>query len=147
MDVTAQVNERLCQDYIPKHPTLMDDKGCAVTRVVGFNLDWTPLNHVLPSTEEQERREMNTTTAQESPYSDPTSWFDLQLFVTSKLASEIRKHVFDELHYTCSAGKLEQDPDMLKLIFLYYGLGIAHNKVLAKLGSSRNKPNKQVLGK
>ncbi|KAI8328838.1 hypothetical protein BC941DRAFT_444155 [Chlamydoabsidia padenii] len=120
MDVTDQVNERLVQDYLPAHPALLDAHGLPVSQVGTFFLDWTSLNHVIPSSKEKERRDTDAS------YYDPVSWFDIQLFVASQLTGEIRKHVFDELGYTCSAG-------------------IAHNKVLAKLGSSRNKPNKQTI--
>nr|KAJ3419167.1 DNA-directed DNA polymerase eta rad30 [Polyrhizophydium stewartii] len=52
-------------------------------------------------------------------------WADLQLFVGAQVCKRIRRRLFDELGYTCSAG-------------------IAHNKMLAKLVSATHKPNKQV---
>ncbi|KAI7879386.1 DNA/RNA polymerase [Lichtheimia hyalospora FSU 10163] len=55
-----------------------------------------------------------------------TTWKDLQLAVGARIAKEIRQEISDELKYTCSAG-------------------IAHNKVVAKLGSSQNKPNNQTV--
>ena len=42
------------------------------------------------------------------------------------IAKRLRAAVQEQLHFTCSAG-------------------IAHNKILAKLGSSLNKPNKQAI--
>ena len=48
------------------------------------------------------------------------------LHLGAKIASTIRKHVHTELQYTCSAG-------------------IAHNKMLAKLGSALKKPNGQTV--
>lgn len=49
-----------------------------------------------------------------------------RLIIASKIAAEIRNRIFQELHLTCSAG-------------------IAHNKLLAKLAGSLNKPNQQTL--
>lgn len=111
MDITAEVNTHLSDTFIPAHPVLLNDKGSPVTRVDDFVLDWTTLNHVVPSAEEKERRDglVEGSTpggAVEDPsYCDPTTWFDIQLLVASQMAAKIRKHIFDELHYTCSAGK------------------------------------------
>ncbi|XP_029164365.1 DNA polymerase iota [Nylanderia fulva] len=49
-----------------------------------------------------------------------------RLMIGSKIAAEIRNRIYNELHLTCSAG-------------------IAHNKLLAKLAGSLNKPNQQTL--
>ncbi|XP_012235758.1 DNA polymerase iota [Linepithema humile] len=49
-----------------------------------------------------------------------------RLMIGSKIAAEIRNRIYEELHLTCSAG-------------------IAHNKLLAKLAGSINKPNQQTL--
>lgn len=50
----------------------------------------------------------------------------MRLMVAYRLAAEIRSRIFQELHLTCS-------------------VGIAHNKLLAKLAGSLNKPNQQTL--
>lgn len=50
----------------------------------------------------------------------------IRLMTGSKIAFEIRSRIYKELHLTCSAG-------------------IAHNKLLAKLAGSVNKPNQQTL--
>lgn len=50
---------------------------------------------------------------------------DLRIFLGSQVASHLRKHVYEELAYTVSAG-------------------IATNKTLAKLASARYKPNQQT---
>ncbi|ORZ17659.1 hypothetical protein BCR42DRAFT_349957 [Absidia repens] len=131
LDVTEAVNERLCNEYIPAHPILLehlDSDGDSTAILDDFAVDWTSLNHVVPSFEEMERQKQESIEADlDNPtIRDPTSWFDIQLAVGADIAAMIRKQVFDELHYTCSAG-------------------ISHNKVLAKLGSSRNKPNKQTV--
>ena len=55
----------------------------------------------------------------------PMTWEDVLLTFGARIALTARRRVLDELHYTCSAG-------------------IGHNKVLAKLCSAQNKPNKQV---
>lgn len=49
-----------------------------------------------------------------------------RLMIGSKIAAGIRNRIYEELHLTCSAG-------------------IAHNKLLAKLAGSLNKPNQQTL--
>lgn len=51
---------------------------------------------------------------------------DARLEAGARLASRIRARVLDELGFTCSAG-------------------IAHNKMLAKFASARNKPDKQTV--
>ncbi|KAJ2887163.1 N-acetyltransferase eso1 [Coemansia aciculifera] len=54
------------------------------------------------------------------------SWGDLQLKYAAQFANHVRSVIFQELGYRCSAG-------------------IAHNKLLAKLGSALNKPNVQTV--
>lgn len=49
-----------------------------------------------------------------------------RLMIGAKIAAGIRNRIYEELHLTCSAG-------------------IAHNKLLAKLAGSLNKPNQQTL--
>ena len=56
---------------------------------------------------------------------DP-DWDDVVLNIASEIAREVRLAIRRELKYTCSAG-------------------IAHNKMLAKLGSGHNKPNQQTV--
>ncbi|KAJ3178229.1 DNA-directed DNA polymerase eta rad30 [Gaertneriomyces sp. JEL0708] len=55
-----------------------------------------------------------------------TGWEDLQLMLAARYAQTVRKALMDELGYTCSAG-------------------VAHTKMLAKLGSGANKPNQQTI--
>ncbi|CAO3595208.1 unnamed protein product [Absidia cylindrospora] len=117
--MTTAVNERLCTSYISKRPELMDYlMGSLDGMDGGYHVDWTTSStHLIPSLNEKRRG---------TSYRDPSSWFDIQLAIAADLTAAIRKQVFDELHYTCSAG-------------------IAHNKTLAKLGSSMHKPNKQTV--
>ncbi|KAI7906602.1 uncharacterized protein BX663DRAFT_198658 [Cokeromyces recurvatus] len=110
MDVTELVNERLIERYIKQNPT----HGYIDHEVCDIEMDWDSLGYTVKSQQEE-------TDGQWAP----TTWRDLQLALGAELAAEIRKEVYDKLHYFCSAG-------------------IAHSKVLAKLCSSRNKPNKQV---
>ncbi|ETN43325.1 uncharacterized protein HMPREF1541_02484 [Cyphellophora europaea CBS 101466] len=56
----------------------------------------------------------------------PHDWDTVCLFIGAQLVRSIRNAIFEKLQYTCSAG-------------------IARNKVLAKLGSGHNKPNKQTV--
>ena len=53
-------------------------------------------------------------------------WDDVALLIGSEIVRSLREAVWRTLHYTCSAG-------------------IARNKMMAKLGSSSNKPNKQTV--
>ncbi|KAI9493499.1 hypothetical protein BDB00DRAFT_374221 [Zychaea mexicana] len=101
MDMTTKVNERIMQEYLPHLLDKIDDDVCDVP------INWDELGVAMGG-------------------EGPTTWQDLQLAVGAKIAKEIRQEIFDELHYTCSAG-------------------IAHCKVVAKLCSSRNKPNKQTV--
>lgn len=57
---------------------------------------------------------------------NPVNDEDLLLYYADKIARKMRKKVFDELGFTCSAG-------------------IAKNKTLAKLCSAMNKPDKQTV--
>ncbi|CEP12185.1 hypothetical protein [Parasitella parasitica] len=124
MDVTDTVNQRLIERYIDKRPDLLDrlqDEEC------GVYVDWDKFGFVVESKEEEQRR-LNPVNL-DSPEHDhwnPTTWKDLQLSLGAELAAEIRQEVYDELKYFCSAG-------------------IAHYKVVAKLCSSKNKPNKQTV--
>ncbi|KAL2013653.1 hypothetical protein VTN00DRAFT_1178 [Thermoascus crustaceus] len=57
---------------------------------------------------------------------DDPDWDDFAMSIGSEIIRSIRKAVWEELSYTCSAG-------------------IARNKMMAKLGSACNKPNKQTI--
>ncbi|EPY50262.1 sister chromatid cohesion protein/DNA polymerase eta Eso1 [Schizosaccharomyces cryophilus OY26] len=53
-------------------------------------------------------------------------WDDVFLYYAARIVKEIRDDIYKSLHYTCSAG-------------------VSFNPMLAKLVSSRNKPNKQAV--
>ncbi|RKF81923.1 N-acetyltransferase eso1 [Golovinomyces cichoracearum] len=63
--------------------------------------------------------------AGETELDDP-DWDDISILIGSEIIRELRTRIFSQLKYTCSAG-------------------ISHNKMLAKLGSAQNKPNKQTV--
>ncbi|KAK4521665.1 uncharacterized protein ATC70_004197 [Mucor velutinosus] len=123
MDVTEKVNQRLIERYINKMPELLDrlqDEEC------GVYVNWDKLGCVIESREEEQRRLNFDADSPEEAHWNPTTWRDLQLSLGAELAAEIRQEVYDKLKYFCSAG-------------------IAHYKVVAKLCSSKNKPNKQTI--
>ncbi|KAJ5653246.1 hypothetical protein N7490_000249 [Penicillium lividum] len=62
---------------------------------------------------------------QESEEDDP-DWDDIVMLVAAEITRSVRNAVWEKLNYTCSAG-------------------VAKNKMLAKLGSACNKPNKQTV--
>jgi DNA polymerase eta len=57
---------------------------------------------------------------------DDPDWDDIAMLIGSEIVRSVRAAVWDTLSYTCSAG-------------------IAKNKMMAKLGSACNKPNKQTI--
>lgn len=57
---------------------------------------------------------------------DDPDWDDIVMLVGSEIVRSVRQAVWDNLNYTCSAG-------------------LARNKMLAKLGSACNKPDKQTV--
>jgi DNA polymerase eta len=62
---------------------------------------------------------------QETEEDDP-DWDDIAMLIGAEIIRTIRTAIWDKLSYTCSAG-------------------IARNKMMSKLGSARNKPNKQTI--
>ncbi|KAF9891190.1 DNA-directed DNA polymerase eta rad30 [Aspergillus nanangensis] len=61
----------------------------------------------------------------ETEVEDP-DWDDFAMLIGSEVVRSVRAAVWDKLSYTCSAG-------------------VARNKMMAKLGSSSNKPDKQTI--
>lgn len=57
---------------------------------------------------------------------DDPDWDDVAMLLASEIVRDVRKAVFETLHFTCSAG-------------------ISKNKMLAKLGSGYKKPNSQTV--
>ncbi|KAI9270751.1 hypothetical protein BDA99DRAFT_502608 [Phascolomyces articulosus] len=114
MDLTTKVNQRIIQDYVPRFLDKLDDVTCDVP------INWEELGISVKNEDEIEDDSNN------NDQQPKTTWYDLQLAIGANIANQIRKEIFDELHYTCSAG-------------------IAHGKAVAKLCSSRNKPNNQTI--
>jgi len=56
----------------------------------------------------------------------PVTLDDYRLYLGAKIAQQIREKILQETQYTCTGG-------------------IAHNKMLAKIASAQNKPNKQTV--
>lgn len=82
LDLTDTVNKKIIDEYVPHLSDKIDDEVC------GVDIDWDELG--VPIGKEE------TT----------TTWKDLQLAVGARIAKEIRQEVYDELHYTCSAGNM-----------------------------------------
>ncbi|PLB37957.1 DNA-directed DNA polymerase eta [Aspergillus candidus] len=61
----------------------------------------------------------------ETELEDP-DWDDIAMVIGAEIVRSVRAAVWDRLQYTCSAG-------------------VARNKMMAKLGSSTNKPDKQTI--
>ncbi|CAO3666820.1 unnamed protein product [Rhizopus stolonifer] len=116
MDVTTTINKRL-DNFINQNPQMLEKIN---DEECGAELDWSKVGYVLESKEEEERKK------ESELYWSKITWKDLQLYIGAELAAEIRKEIFDTLSYTCSAG-------------------IAHYKTVAKLCSSKNKPDKQTV--
>ena len=57
---------------------------------------------------------------------DDPDWDDVVMNIGSEIVRGVRKTIFEKLKYTCSAG-------------------IAHNKMMAKLGAGYRKPNQQTI--
>jgi DNA polymerase eta len=57
---------------------------------------------------------------------DDPDWDDIAILIGSEIVRGVRQAIWEKLKYTCSGG-------------------IAHNKMLSKLGSAHEKPNKQTV--
>ncbi|KAF3406605.1 N-acetyltransferase eso1 [Talaromyces pinophilus] len=63
---------------------------------------------------------------EEETEEDDPDWDDVAMLTGAEITRSIRAAIWDKLSYTCSAG-------------------IARNKMMSKLGSAQNKPNKQTV--
>lgn len=113
LDLSAQVHGVLLERYPElQGPPPYDDPSEPLPRPPTTVLDWAADALVdLDSSQNEE---------------DDSDWDDIAMLIASEIVRDVRKQVFEELHFTCSAG-------------------ISRNKVLAKLGSGHKKPNSQTV--
>ena len=113
VDLSAQVHSVLLERYPElQGPAPYDDPTEPLPRPPTTALDWAADALVdLDSSQSEEE--------------DP-DWDDIAMLVASEIVRDLRKQIFDQLQYTCSAG-------------------ISRNKMLAKLGSGHKKPNSQTI--
>ncbi|CAG8236053.1 unnamed protein product [Penicillium salamii] len=109
LDLSAQVHSILLQRY----PALLNVKSLSIEESLP-----------LPNTSVSDWRAKSVFGA--TTGDDHIDWDDLSLSIGSEIVDNLRREIFENLRYTCSAG-------------------IAHNKILAKLASSHKKPNHQTI--
>lgn len=113
VDLSAQVHSILLERYPElQGPAPYDDPTEPLPRPPTTALDWAADALVdLDSSQSEE---------------DDPDWDDICTLIASEIVRDVRKAIYEELHYTCSAG-------------------ISRNKMLAKLGSGHKKPNSQTV--
>jgi DNA polymerase eta len=113
LDLSAHVHSILLERYPElRGPVPYDDPSEHLPRPPTTALDWTADALVdLDSSQSEE---------------DDPEWDDIVMLIASDIVRDVRKQIFEQLHYTCSAG-------------------ISRNKMLAKLGSGHKKPNSQTV--
>jgi DNA polymerase eta len=113
MDLSAQVYTILLERYpMLRGPPPYDDPTEPLPKVPTTVLDWAA--DALVETGEEDGED-----------EDP-DWDDVCMVIASEIVRDVRRHINDTLHYTCSGG-------------------VARNKMLAKLGSGYKKPNQQTV--
>ena len=113
LDLSAHVHSILLE----RHPELRgpvpyDDPSEHLPRPPTTALDWAA--DALVDLDSSQREE------------DDPDWDDIVMLIASGIVRDVRKQIFEQLHFTCSAG-------------------ISRNKMLAKLGSGHKKPNSQTV--
>ncbi|GAB1740410.1 hypothetical protein NU219Hw_g5515t1 [Hortaea werneckii] len=113
LDLSAHVHHRLLEQYPElQGPPPYDDPSEPLPRPPTTALDWSADALVdLPESESEE---------------DDPDWDDIALLTASQIVRDVRQQIFDQLHFTCSAG-------------------LARNKMLSKLGSAYKKPANQTV--
>ncbi|KAK4896220.1 DNA-directed DNA polymerase eta rad30 [Elasticomyces elasticus] len=113
IDLSAQVHALLLERYPElRGPAPYDDPTEPLPRPPSTALDWAADALVdLDATQSEE---------------DDPDWDDICTLLASEIVRDVRQRIFDDLHYTCSAG-------------------LARNKMVAKLGSAHKKPNGQTI--
>ncbi|KAK3110496.1 DNA-directed DNA polymerase eta rad30 [Teratosphaeriaceae sp. CCFEE 6253] len=113
IDLSAQVHALLLERYPELHgPAPYDDPSEPLPRPPTTALDWAADALV----------DLDVSQSEE----DDPDWDDICTLLASEIVRDVRQRIFDELHYTCSAG-------------------LARNKMVAKLGSAHKKPNGQTV--
>ena len=98
MDMTDKVNQIILKEYVPRYLDKLDDEIC------GIPINWEELGVTIKSDDNDDNDNKQEHLISQA-MTATTTWSDLQLAIGAKLANQIRKEIFDELHYTCSAGK------------------------------------------
>ncbi|RMZ20683.1 hypothetical protein D0859_15311 [Hortaea werneckii] len=113
LDLSAHVHHRLLEQYPElQGPPPYDDPSEPLPRPPTTALDWSADALVdLPESESEE---------------DDPDWDDIALLTASQIVRDVRQQIYDQLHFTCSAG-------------------LARNKMLSKLGSAYKKPANQTV--
>ncbi|OQN96726.1 hypothetical protein B0A48_17150 [Cryoendolithus antarcticus] len=113
LDLSAQVHGIMLERYAEiRGPPPYDDPSEALPRPPTTALDWAA--DALVDLDDKQSEE------------DDPDWDDIAMLIASEIVRDVRKEIFDKLHYTCSAG-------------------LSRNKMLAKLGSAHKKPNSQTV--
>lgn len=113
LDLSAQVHDVLLARYPElRGPAPYDDPTEPLPRPPTTALDWAA--DALVDLDASQNEE------------DDPDWDDICMLIASEIVRDVRREIFDQLHYTCSAG-------------------LARNKMLAKLGSGHKKPNSQTV--
>ncbi|KAF2725248.1 DNA/RNA polymerase [Polychaeton citri CBS 116435] len=113
LDLSAHVHSILLERFPElRGPPPYDDPSEPLPRPPTTVLDWQADALI----------DLNGSQSEEE---DP-DWDDICMLIGSEIVRDVRKKVFEELHYTCSAG-------------------LSRNKMIAKLGSGHKKPNSQTI--
>lgn len=113
LDLSAQVHGIMLERYPElKGPPPYDDPSEPLPRPPTTALDWAA--DALVDLDKEQSEE------------DDPDWDDVAILIASEIVRDVRREIFKELHFTCSAG-------------------ISKNKMLAKLGSAHKKPNSQTV--
>ncbi|KAM0718912.1 hypothetical protein Q7P37_005984 [Cladosporium fusiforme] len=113
LDLSAQVHGIMLQRYPElKGPPPYDDSSEPLVKPPTTALDWAA--DALVDLDKEQSEE------------DDPDWDDVVMLIASEIVRDVRREVFEKLHFTCSAG-------------------ISKNKMLAKLGSAHKKPNSQTV--
>ena len=115
IDLSPLVYGVLLQRYpeLREAPKGEDEKVALLPRPPTTALEWNPEDCLVDLDESETEI-------------DNPDWDDVIMLTGSEIVRAVRTAVWENLHYTCSAG-------------------IARNKMMAKLGSGCNKPNKQTI--